>query len=208
LEKELLELRQSYDSLRIEYETEKSSAAAAPQVDETEMANLRSELETSRHQLQEFETQMMILGTEKNQQAHQFKELTLAHDALQAQLQELLRRQQQAQTEATAATATVHQKTEEFELERQAHQQEVVKLREKLSALEIQNERKDGSILRMRKLFSQEIEFHDESVFSSSAGTAGDDSPPRSPLRSGSKDDCDRIIDSMEKKVESLPLTF
>lgn len=198
LEKQLLELRQSYETLFIEYEVVKSGAVAA--IDETEIINLRRELETSRCRLEEFasreleaENKMKILVTEKNSQAQQFQALTMHHNALMAQFEEL-------QKQHVESERINRHKIEEFQLEKQVHQQEVAKFLEKISVLETQNERKDASILRMRKLFSQEDgpHDHDEIVFSSSA----DESPPRSPLRSSSKDDCDRIIDSMEKKVD------
>ena len=199
LENELLELRQSYETLSLEYEASKSGAVAA-QIDETEIINLRQELKTSLDRLQEFasrelegENKMKILVTEKNSQSQQFQELTMHHSALRTQFEEL-------QKQHVESEEINRHKTEEL---KQAHQQEVMKFLEKISALETLNERKDASILRMGKLFPQEVSRHDhdEILFSSSA----DESPPRSPLRSSSKDDCDRIIDSMEKKVESLP---
>lgn len=189
---ECQDLREKYQVLLAQRDHDLS---VIQQFDEEKYSNMHRELEETRRSLKEFQEhdeklqkQLEEVIHDKDLRIQDYEQLMHRHNDLEKGYQEIQSHNQ-----------SLIRDFGNLEEQKNLHYREIVQLQEKLASLQIQNEQKDHSIHRMRKLFSQDIGSDDP------LGSKDSDDVPRSPHRSlNTKEDCDRVIDSMERKVVIL----
>jgi chromosome segregation ATPase len=155
---------------------------------------LQRELDETRHQLETIQQERESRDEDFTSLQQQIGQMSIENEQHSFRVKELEAENQLLHTDLTGRLS-----------QEEDHRNEVKQLHNQLAQLQRLNEQKENSIHRMRKLFSHEsLSIPDESAVAPAAAS----SPPHSPLRSNSKDkdDCDRLIDSMEKKVSLLSL--